>query len=331
MIVRDRHDDQLLRAVFTGDPLQLPANARRIAEHHSPSGAGHERVTTLLGKEVDRRLRSRHRDQLAAPQQCHRHADARGEEFGLVGAIGAQHRDADRLVGARATVGAAESGAVARRDRRPSRIDEICERVRQAELRSPARTLLRGAEEPRLGGVRETGKRRRETRERVLRRHAVLDVRKQLVELVAKVVRCGLAAISLQRQRGERIGPGSSSKRKIDAPREQPAQEAEALGDLQRAVVRQHHATAADAKAAGQSRDRPDQRLRARSREHRSAVVLGDPVAVVAERFGEARKVDGVRERVGAARSRGDRRLVQDAESKWRAHRASGVHAASSR
>jgi hypothetical protein len=165
----------------------------------------------------------------------------------------------------------------------------------------------------------------------VLRRHAVLDIGQQLLELVTKVVRRHLTTIALQRQRGQRVGPGGSSQREIDAPREQPAQEAEAFGDLQRTVVRQHHATAADSKAAGQRCDRTDQRLRARSREHRATVVFGDPVAVVAERLSQARKVDGVRERVGTARSGGDRRLVQDAESKWRAHRVHGVPAASSR
>ena len=44
------------------------------------------------------------------------------------------------------------------------------------------------------------------------------------------------------------------------------------------------------------------------------AVVLGDPVARVAEPLGEAREVDRVAERVGARVALGDRRLVEDAE-----------------
>ena len=49
--------------------------------------------------------------------------------------------------------------------------------------------------------------------------------------------------------------------------------------------------------------------------EHRPAVVLGHPVAVVAELVGEPREVDRVAQRVGAGRALGDRRLVEDGET----------------
>ena len=57
--------------------------------------------------------------------------------------------------------------------------------------------------------------------------------------------------------------------------------------------------------------------------EHRAAVVLGQPVAVIAELVGEPREVERVAQRVGAGRALGDRRLVQDAEHKRIRHSAS--------
>ena len=54
--------------------------------------------------------------------------------------------------------------------------------------------------------------------------------------------------------------------------------------------------------------------------EHRPAVVLGDPVAVVAERVGQPREVERVAQRLRAGRALGDRRLVEDAEAQGSGH-----------
>ena len=43
-------------------------------------------------------------------------------------------------------------------------------------------------------------------------------------------------------------------------------------------------------------------------------MVLGQPVAVVAERLAQAREVERVGQRVGAGRALGDRGLVEDAQ-----------------
>jgi hypothetical protein len=92
------------------------------------------------------------------------------------------------------------------------------------------------------------------------------------------------------------------------------AEDAERLGDLQRAVVRQHDAAAADPDPVRGGGDLGDQDLRRRAREHRRAVVLGHPVAGVAEPLRQPRQVDRVPQRIGSARALGDRRLVEDAE-----------------
>ena len=62
-------------------------------------------------------------------------------------------------------------------------------------------------------------------------------------------------------------------------------------------------------------RDRADQHLRARAGEHRPAVVLGDPVAVVAEAVGQPREVDRVRCSACAPLEPSEIGLVEDAEA----------------
>ena len=160
-------------------------------------------------------------------------------------------------------------------------------------------------------------------RERVLRRQPVLEVGEQFGELRREVVGHHLAAVALQREGGDAVGPGSPADREIDAVREQPGEEAEALRHLERAVVREHHAAAADTDGGGRRGDRTDQHLRAGTGEHRAAVVLGDPVAVVAERVGGDREIDRVAQRLGAGRALRHRRLVEHAEGEGGAHRLS--------
>ena len=193
------------------------------------------------------------------------------------------------------------------------RIDEVGERIGQAELGRPDRALRRRAEQPDLGPLRPAGQ-RRETRERVIRRQVVLEQREQLGELLGKVVRRGLTAIALQREHRVRVGSGRAADAEVDAAGMQRREHAEDLGHLERAVVRQHHAAAADADARRRGGDLRDQDLRRRAREHRRAVMLRDPVALVAERLGVAREIDRVAQRVGARRPLRDRRLVENAQ-----------------
>ena len=74
------------------------------------------------------------------------------------------------------------------------------------------------------------------------------------------------------------------------------------------------NAAAPDPDRLGGRRDRPDQHLGTRTGEHRAAVVLGDPVAVVAELVGQPGKVERVVEGLRAGRAFGDRRLVENRE-----------------
>ncbi len=177
-------------------------------------------------------------------------------------------------------------------DRRPVRVDEVGEGVRQAQLAGPDGALLRAAQQPRLGPLGQAGQRLGQARERVAGRQPVLQVGQQLGQLVREVVGHRLGAVALQRVRGHRVRARGAAQRQVDPLRVQPRQHAEALGHLERAVVGQHHAAAAHPDALGRGGDRPDQHLGAGARQHRPTVVLGHPVAVVAQPVGQPRQVD---------------------------------------
>jgi hypothetical protein len=123
-----------------------------------------------------------------------------------------------------------------------------------------------------------------------------------------------VAAVALQRQHRHRVGAGRAPEAEVDALGVQAAQRAERLGHLERAVVGQHHAAAAHPDPLGARGDRPDQDLRRGARERGRGVVLGDPVAVVAEPVGQLGEVEGAVQRLRRRRALGDRRLVEDAE-----------------
>ena len=145
-------------------------------------------------------------------------------------------------------------------------------------------------------------------------REVVLDVGEQLRQLLGEVVGRHLPPVALQREHRLPVGARRPADAEIDPVTVQPAEDAERLGHLERAVVRQHHAAAADADALGHRRDLGDQDLGRGAREHRHSVVLGDPVTRIPQRVGELCEVDAVPERLPARSALGDRRLVEDAE-----------------
>ena len=134
-------------------------------------------------------------------------------------------------------------------------------------------------------------------------RHAVPLVREQLRELLREIVRRGLTPVALKCKGRKRVAAGRTPDREIDAVAVQSAQHAEVLGDLQRAVVRQHHAAAADADARCRRRDRGNQHFGARAGQHRRAVMLGHPVPLVPDSLSKSRQIDGVFQRVTAGRT----------------------------
>ena len=100
-------------------------------------------------------------------------------------------------------------------------------------------------------------------------REAVLEVGEQLGDLVAVVLGEQLTAVALEREDRLRVGPGRAADAEVDAVAVKPAEDAERLGDLERAVVDEHHAAAPDPDVRGRRRDRADQDLRRAAGEHR--------------------------------------------------------------
>ena len=78
--------------------------------------------------------------------------------------------------------------------------------------------------------------------------------------------------------------------------------------------MREHHAARADADVRSLGADARDQYFGRGAGEGAGRVMLGDPVALVAEAIGKARELDGVAESVGGGEAGRDGALVDDRE-----------------
>ena len=151
------------------------------------------------------------------------------------------------------------------------RVDEIGERIRQAELRGPDGGLGRGAQQPGLGTFEVH---RRDLAEGAGGVLALCEVAEEFVKLLVKIVGQRLAAVALQRVSHGRARAGSAAQAEVDAPWKQAAQHAEGLGDFERAVVRQHDAAGADPDSRGRRRYRSDHDFGAGAGQAGSAMML---------------------------------------------------------
>ena len=88
----------------------------------------------------------------------------------------------------------------------------------------------------------------------------------------------------------------------------------ELLGDDERRVVRQHHAAGADSDRLGLRGERGGEDRGRRARDPGHVVVLGDPVAVIAEPLDLLGEVDRVRQRLVVARALADDGEIEDGE-----------------
>jgi hypothetical protein len=169
VVVSDRHNDDLLRAVEVGDLLDPGTNRPRRTDHDAAATRG-ARVATALafGEEALGRLDGWHRDQVALAQQDHRHATARREQLGLFVGVGAQYPDRRRDARFGQPFGGREPLPVELRQRRSGGVDEVCERVGQANLRGPHRAVARGPQQPRLRSLGTAWENVGQARERVL-------------------------------------------------------------------------------------------------------------------------------------------------------------------
>ena len=169
--------------------------------------------------------------------------------------------------------------------------EEIGEGVRQAEVRRELRAVVGAAEDPDLGRVRP---------ERMRGDAVVRAERRSTPAGRAPIGKSSarLAGVRIERARGAHVAARRAADAEVDAARRERLQHAELLGDLQRAVVRQHDAGAADADRRRARRDRRHQDLGRAADDRRQAVVLADPEARIAEplaMLGERRACRGSR------------------------------------
>jgi hypothetical protein len=146
------------------------------------------------------------------------------------------------------------------------------------------------------------------------RGQAIAEVGEQLGKLPRKVIRCGLPPVTLKREGGRRVRAGGAAEPEVYATGRERREHAEALGDLERAVMRQHDAAASDADARCRGSDGSNEDFRAGAGQHRRSVMLGDPVPVIAQPIGEAREIERVPQRVDTGESFRDGRLIQNAQ-----------------
>ena len=92
----------------------------------------------------------------------------------------------------------------------------------------------------------------------------------------------------------------------------QRGQGAELFGDHQRRVVRQHDAAGADADMAGPGRDMGERHGGRRAGDARQIVMLGHPIAPVAQRLDMAREVERVAQRLAGIAALDDRRQIEN-------------------
>ena len=125
---------------------------------------------------------------------------------------------------------------------------------------------------------------------------ALVVIRDQLGQLLGVVIGRHRLSGSAHRERGDAVGAGRATQAQVDAARMQRLEQAERLDDLQRRVIRQHHPAGANAQPLGPAGDVLDHDLGRGTGQAGRVVMLGEPVAVVAQPVGKLGETDGSRE-----------------------------------
>jgi len=133
-----------------------------------------------------------------------------------------------------------------------------------------------------------------------------LQVQHLLRKLVGRMHRVGV-----QRRGGAHVAAWRAAHAEVDAPGRQRVQHAKLLGHLQRRVVRQHHAGAADAHARGARGNGGHQHLGRAAHDGGHAMVLADPESPVAQRFAMCGQVQRVAQGVAFLAAGAGDRLVK--------------------
>jgi len=190
------------------------------------------------------------------------------------------------------------------------RADEMRESERQAELGGERAAVIGGAEQPDLRGGVDLGL-QPHALEGMLVGQAAVEVLAQLPHLLREVARFGHHAAA-DRVRGARAAAWGAADAEVDAAGIERFQHAKGLGDPEGAVVGEQHAPRADADALRLRAQARQQHLGAGIGERADGVVLGEPVAVIAQLVHAPRQLQRLLHRAPRAEAADDRRLVED-------------------
>ncbi len=314
MIVDGGDDHQFVGLACRDHRLQLLQHRRRAADEQ-PRAVARDGGALAVRIGIGQRLLDAGQRQILAaiPAQAieiHR----RREALGLGVGFGRYHGDGENAVRRRTPARRLEMRAVIRHrfDRVISR-KMMRKREAHADLRGQFRAVVAGAEQPDRRQRRIVGHRHHIVVGMAGRKIAGLPQR-QFVQPFEEVVALAAIEPAAQRVRGGAIGARRAAEAEIDPAGKQRLQHLEALRHHQRRMVGQHHAAGADPDAAGHRGDLPDHQVGRRARHRGQVVMLGQPVADVAQRVRMARQIDAVAQRRGRAGARGDDGEVEDRE-----------------
>src|SRR5579883_1996727 len=141
VVVDDRDDHHLLRAIFPRDRIDLRLDRHGRADDEPAAGGYGSRIAHLLRQKAVRRVDSRHRGKPPGLEQVIDHSPAGREAPGLLVRGGAYRGNGDRCHRRFQMVDRSELRAVAGRDSGAARLNEVGEHVRKAKLRRPDSAL----------------------------------------------------------------------------------------------------------------------------------------------------------------------------------------------
>ena len=187
------------------------------------------------------------------------------------------------------------------------------ERKAHADLRRQVGAIVaRAQQEDRR--QRRVGRHRHDMVERMPFREIARLPQHQFHQPLEKIVAIAIEQPLAQGIHRRLVGAGRTAKAEIDPAGEQRFQHLEPLGNDERRVVRQHHPAGANPNSFGDCRDLADHDIGRRARDRRQVVVLGEPVARIAEPVGVFGKIDRVAQRLGGRRACCDGREVENGE-----------------
>src|SRR5690606_22281112 len=154
--------------------------------------------------------------------------------------------------------------------------------VGKPEVSGDLCAIIRAAEHPYSGRRLSLGKGSNFAERMSFWQGLTCDPGDQVTHLIRKLD-CPHGAKWIERLRSEAIGAWRSADAEVDTPRRKRFENAELLGHLERGIVRQHHAGAADADRLRPSSDGCNQNFGRGADDGFEAMVLRNPEAVIAE------------------------------------------------